>query len=192
MIKFILSFWRFFIYIFLFLIFCYNFSMDKQIITLANRKKSNLVSLVFFFFLYGVILLSSIGLIIFVTSNFTPDYSYYFLIMLAIIFGGVSGYLLFDTIYFTKKLKANNKLNQSCLILNTDEQYVTVYGLFGSYQIPLNNIVKLSGDAFFSHSLLSLTYINKNRQKQSIDIGIVNHILKTKKEIKSILVSYKR
>lgn len=166
--------------------------MDKQIITLANRKKSNLVSLVFFFFLYGVILLSSIGLIIFVTSNFTPDYSYYFLIMLAIIFGGVSGYLLFDTICFTKKLKANNKLNQSCLILNTDEQYVTVYGLFGSYQIPLNNIVKLSGDAFFSHSLLSLTYINKNRQKQSIDIGIVNHILKTKKEIKSILVSYKR
>jgi hypothetical protein len=112
--------------------------------------------------------------------------------MFAIIFGGVAGYLLFDTIFFTKKLKANNKLNQTCLELNINEQYVTVYGLFGTYQIPLNNIVKLNGDAFFSHSLLSLTYINKNHRKQLIEIGIVNHILKTKKEIKSILVSYKR
>lgn len=190
--KIILSFKRFFIYIFLFINFCYNFCMDEQIITLANRKKSNLVSLVFFFFLYGVILLSSIGLIIFVTSNFTPDYSYYFLIMLAIIFGGVSGYLLFDTIYFTKKLKANNKLNQSCLELNTDRQHVTVFGLTGTYQIPLRNIIKLNGDSFFSHSLLSLTYFNKNRKKQSVEIGIVDHIFKTKKEIKSILVSNKR
>ena len=166
--------------------------MDKQIISLVNRKISSLGSLVLFFLFYGVILFSSIGLIIFVSTNFTPDYSYYFLIMFAIIFGGVAGYLLFDTIFFTKKLKANNKLNQTCLELNINEQYVTVYGLFGTYQIPLNNIVKLNGDAFFSHSLLSLTYINKNHRKQLIEIGIVNHILKTKKEIKSILVSYKR
>lgn len=166
--------------------------MDKQIISLTNRKISSLGSLILFFLFYGVILFSSIGLIIFVSTNFAPDYSYYFLIMFAIIFGGVAGYLLFDTIFFTKKLKANNKLNQTCLVLNIGEQYVTIYGLFGTYQIPLNNIVKLNGDAFFSHSLLSLTYINKNRQKQSIEIGIVNHIYKTKKEIKSILVSNKK
>ncbi len=166
--------------------------MDKQVITLANRKTLNIASLVFFYLFYGIILLSNIGLIIFVTINFTPDYGYYFLIMFSIIFGGVAGYFLFDTIAFIKKLKANNQLGQPCLILNIDKQNIVVHGLFGSYQIPLNNIVKLSGDAFFSHSLLSLTYINKNRQKHSIDIGIVNHISKTKKEIKSILVSYKR
>lgn len=166
--------------------------MDKQIISLTNRKISSFSSLILFFLFYGVILFSSIGLIIFVSTSFAPDYSSYFLIMFAIIFGGVAGYLLFDTIFFTKKLKANNKLNQTCLELNINEQYVTVYGLFGTYQIPLNNIVKLNGDAFFSHSLLSLTYINKNHRKQLIEIGIVNHILKTKKEIKSILVSYKR
>lgn len=190
--KIILSFKRFFIYIFLFINFCYNFSMDEQIITLANRKKGSSVSLLFFFLFYGIILTSCIGLIIFVVINFSPDYSYYFLIMLAILFGGVAGYLLFDTILFVKKLRNNNGLNQPCLELNIDKQYVMVYGLSGVYQIPLNNIVKLNGDAFFSHSLLSLTYINKNRWKQSIEIGVVNHIFKTKKQIKSILISYKR
>jgi hypothetical protein len=166
--------------------------MDEQIITLANRKKASSVSLLFFFLFYGIILTSCIGLIIFVVINFSPDYSYYFLIMLAILFGGVAGYLLFDTILFVKKLRNNNGLNQPCLELNIDKQYVMVYGLSGVYQIPLNNIVKLNGDAFFSHSLLSLTYINKNRRKQSIEIGVVNHIFKTKKQIKSILISYKR
>ncbi len=166
--------------------------MDEQIITLANRKKASSVSLLFFFLFYGIIFVSCIELIIFVVLNFSPDYSYYFLIMLAILFGGVAGYLLFDTILYIKKLRNNNGLNQSCLELNIDKQYVMVYGLSGVYQIPLNNIVKLNGDGFFSHSLLSLTYINKNRRKQSIEIGIVNHIFKTKKQIKSILISYKR
>lgn len=166
--------------------------MDEQIITLANRKKTSSVSLLFFFLFYGIIFISCISLIIFVVLNFSPDYSYYFLIMLAILFGGVAGYLLFDTILFVKKLRNNNGLNQSCLELNIDKQYVMVYGLSGVYQIPLNNIVKLNGDAFFSHSLLRITYINKNHRKQFIEVGIVNHIFKTKKEIKSILISFKR
>ncbi len=166
--------------------------MDKQVITLAKRKTIGLTHLVLFFLFYGLILCSSIGLIIFISLNFFFDYSYYFLILLAIIFGGVALYLLLDTIFFIKKLKANNKLEQPCLELNIDKQHVTVFGLSGTYQIPLRNIVKLNGDAFFSHSLLSLTYFNKNRKKQSVEIGIVDHIFKTKKEIKSILVSNKR
>ncbi len=166
--------------------------MDKKIITLANRRISSVFPLIFFMLFYGIILITSIGLILFLIINFTPDYSYYLLILFSIIFGGVAGYLLFDTIFFAKKIKANNVLDQSCLELDIDKQHIIVYGLNGVYQIPLNNVVKFTGDVFFFHSLLSLTYINKNRRKQSIEIGIVNHVFKTKKEIKSILISYKR
>lgn len=166
--------------------------MDKATITLAHRRDYPISYLIGFFLLYGVIFFVSVALIIVAAIEFPPTYSFYFLIMLSIAFGGISVYLFIDTVLFIKKCKINNNLGNPCMELDTAKQIVIINSISGVYRIPIRNIIKLRGGAFFSHSMLSLLYVNKNRRKQILEIAIVDHIRKTKREIKSILIANKR
>jgi len=163
--------------------------MNNQLTIIAYRKKTSLWSLVPFFILYPLFIFLNIGLLVLWIIYFSLDYSLYVIIAMVILFGGLFIYLLIDTILFINKQKKNNQLNQECLYFDSQKQSLLCYGLEGTYRIPLSYLKNSSGDFLFSHSLLTITYLNKNQKKQVIEIGIIEHIRQVKRHLKSLYSS---
>ncbi|MFA7032872.1 MAG: hypothetical protein WC201_04865 [Bacilli bacterium] len=160
--------------------------MNNQLTIIAYRKKTSLWSLVPYFILYPLFIFLNIGILAFWIIYFSLDYSLYVIIAMVILFGGLFIYLLVDTILFINKQKRNNQVNQECLYYNPRQKLLLCYALDGTYQIPLSYLKNSSGDRLFSHSLLSITYVNKNQKKQVIEIGIIEHIRQVRRHLKSL------
>lgn len=161
--------------------------MEQSATLLINRKFANPWSLAFFFALYSLVIAGNVLLVIYTAMNYTPDYSFYFLILSAAIVIGICIYFFVDSFLYIKKFRINNSQQRECIAYDPIQQCLIVHSLSAVYKIPLRNIRKLVGDYFFSHSFLSIDYVNKNNKKQSIEVGMVSDIFKVKRQLRSLL-----
>jgi len=160
--------------------------MNYQPTIIAYRRKTSLWSLVPFFVVYPLLFILNICLLVTWIIYFSFDYTLYAVIAMVVLFGGLFIYLFIDSILFIKKQKKSNQLNQECLYYDAKKQSLLCYAINGTYQIPLSNVKNVGGESVFSHSLLTITYMNKNQKKQIVEIGIVEHIYQVKRTLKSL------